>query len=117
MDRALRSLVAIALVATLTVPGAASAASSSRALGRETRRVRMADRYRNIFRPRTIDIAPGDVVKWVNVGAITHTATGTGWDSGAIGPDESYRRRFRREGTFRYRCVLHPEMTGAVVVA
>ncbi len=82
----------------------------------ETVRVRMADRYRNVFRPRTVRIERGDSVRWVNVGNVTHTATADTWDSGAVNPRERYVRRFRRAGEFRYRCVLHPEMTGVVIV-
>jgi plastocyanin len=108
--------VSACLVPSLGVASAAPAREDANALGSRTERVKMADRYRNVFRPRTVRIERGDTVRWVNVGVITHTATGEGWDSGAVGPGERYERRFRRAGTYRYRCVLHPEMTGAVVV-
>ena len=117
MVRVRRLVALVALCAVLSTSSAAATTGRTRsdALGR-TERVKMADRYRNVFRPGTVRIARGDVVVWVNVGDITHTATTPTWDSGAVNPGETYRHRFRREGTFRYRCVLHPEMTGAVVV-
>ena len=114
MERFLRS----ALVACLTVALCAPAALAHAPAGREaeTVSVKMADRYRNVFRPRTVRIERGDTVTWVNVGDITHTATGQGWDSGAVAPGGRWSRRFRTVGTYRYRCLLHPEMTGSVVV-
>jgi len=120
MDRAHRRLATftIALVLLALVPATASADTDVGAsTARQSYRVKMADRYRNVFRPRIVRIARGDAVVWVNVGDVTHTASTPTWDSRAVAPGETYRRRFRRAGTFRYVCVIHPEMTGAVVVS
>ena len=116
MSRVTRLVAMVAVLAMLAAPSA-SAAGRPDDLGRRTQRVKMADRYRNVFRPRVIEISRGDTVVWVNVGNITHTATTDTWDSGAVNPGERYAHRFRRAGTFPYVCVIHPEMTGRVVVS
>lgn len=69
------------------------------------------------FRPRTIDIAKGAKVKWVNRGAHTHSSTSGSWNSGLLGPGESFSRTFRHVGTFSYHCTVHPFMRGTVVVS
>lgn len=77
--------------------------------------VKMRD---DVFRPRTITIAKGTKVTWVNRGAVIHTATSTKglWDSGNVDPGDSWSRVFKKVGTFRYVCLLHLDMKGKVVV-
>lgn len=117
-----RMLVVVATSVALAVPGiaagpAARSDGTGQAVGTPTVRiVKMLDRDRNLFRPGTITIARGDSIKWVNRGDLTHTSTSNAWSSGSVRPDESFKRRFRRAGTFRYHCVIHPEMTGTVIV-
>jgi plastocyanin len=104
----------LALVLALTaVAGPVAAATEAR--GGDRVRVRIVD---NRFRPRNITIQAGTVVKWVNRGNRNHTSTSTGslWNSGILNPDESFRRRFRQEGTFDYRCTIHASMTGTITV-
>ncbi|HEY8115829.1 MAG TPA: cupredoxin domain-containing protein [Actinomycetota bacterium] len=70
------------------------------------------------FRPRTLMIARGTVVRWVNRGARTHTTTSnTGLWNHRLAPGETFRRRFRRMGTFAYHCSIHPQMTGTITVS
>jgi plastocyanin len=94
----------------------AAGGDEARAAAVARARVKMLDRTRNVFRPGSVTISRGDRVVWVNRGDVTHTATGARWDSGAVAPGERYRRRFRHVGTFPYRCVIHPEMTGTIIV-
>ncbi len=70
------------------------------------------------FRPRRVKVAPGTRVRWVNTGGLSHTTTSTTgeWDSGILAPGESFSRVFRKEGTFRYRCQIHPALMRGVVV-
>ncbi|GEM_PF-1296172 len=93
--------------------GSASATPSLTA--RAKRRVRIVD---FAFTPKTITIARGTRVRWTNTGSVAHTSTSnTGkWDSGTIAPGASFSRVFRRAGTFRYHCSIHPNMKGKVVV-
>lgn len=78
-------------------------------------KVRIVD---NRFRPRSRTIERGTVVRWRNRGDRTHTTTSdTGlWNSGRLSPDETFRRRFGRRGTFTYHCNIHPQMTGTITV-
>ena len=78
-------------------------------------RIRIVD---NAFRGGSITIERGTVVKWLNRGDNTHTTTSDSgvWDSGNLLPGENFRRRFRRTGTFPYRCMIHSSMTGTITV-
>ena len=87
------------------------------------------------FEPSEITVSVGDRVEWRNVGNIAHTVTtdpskvadpdGVGvpsgvepWDSGLLGADATFSRRFRKAGTYRYVCIPHEgaRMVGTVVV-
>ena len=123
MKRTARSLAILAVCTTMLIPSAAAGATGRstaglpQAAGTATVwRVKMLDGTRNQFRPARITIARGDVVKWRNRGDLTHTTTSNSWDSGRVSPGDSFRRRFRRSGTFTYHCSIHPEMTGTIVV-
>lgn len=72
--------------------------------------------YANEFRPRTVTIDAGDKVTWVNDDDVEHDAVGNGWSTSLLGYYESASVRFNRAGTYRYRCSIHPSMTGTVVV-
>jgi len=78
-------------------------------------RVRIVD---NAFRPRNLSIARGTVVRWVNRGDRSHTTTSDTsiWDSNILSPGDTFRRRFRRAGTFRYHCEIHAGMTATITV-
>jgi plastocyanin len=78
-------------------------------------RVRIVD---FAFRPRRLQISRGTRVRWVNRGSVSHTTTSNRdlWDSGTLAPGDTFSRVFRRAGTFRYHCSIHPDMTGRVVV-
>ena len=114
--------LALAPAALASQPGPAPPRGEPGAAGRAVRgatttvRVRMRD---NVFRPRSITIQRGTRVRWVNRGDNPHTTTSNRglWDSGILSPGDSFSRRFRRTGTFRYHCEVHVGMTGRVVVA
>ena len=110
------AFVAVTLAALTLVPATTVGATTGTdpvAAGSVTR-VKMADGL--VFRPATVTIARGSVVKWVNRDNVSHTSTSSSWNSGTVAPGESFRRRFRRAGTFRYHCTFHASMTGTVVV-
>lgn len=69
----------------------------------------------NQFSPKTVSIAPGDTVTWVNNGSMAHTVTadnGT-FDSGTIQPGQSFSAIFNSVGTYAYYCKLHGGKGGA----
>jgi plastocyanin len=70
------------------------------------------------FKPKTLHITKGTRVKWVNKGSVTHTTTSNKglWDSGRLAPGERFSRVFRKAGTFKFHCSIHPNMVGKIVV-
>lgn len=115
---------ALALGTPLAAPAATLGAEPGPVRsGREPRAVALAsvERVRIVdfaFRPRRLEIPRGTRVRWVNRGEVSHTTTSTTgvWDSGVLQPGETFGRVFRSRGTFRYRCTIHTDMTGKVVV-
>jgi plastocyanin len=75
--------------------------------------VRMAGRA---FSPATLTIAAGGSVAFQNDDDRAHTATGDAIDSGILEPGRTYAKTFPSPGRFSFLCLLHPEMTGTVVV-
>jgi plastocyanin len=110
MRRWTRGAVALLVAGSIgAVPSASAAVDVSK--------VRMKD---NFFMPRRIRVEKGTRVKWVNRGSNPHTTTSSSgaWDSGTLNPGESFSRRFRKRGRFRYICSIHVDqgMRGKVVV-
>ena len=72
------------------------------------------------YTPTKIDI--GDTLTWTNVDGVPHTVTAgpdeeaLSFDSGLIGPGQSFAVRFDQAGLFPFACALHPSMTGTVSV-
>lgn len=66
--------------------------------------------------PAVSGIPWGTTVTWVNMDSVEHTVTGEGWGSGTLQPGESWSYTFTQPGTYFYKCTIHPEMTGLVIV-
>lgn len=76
----------------------------------------------------TTEISVGDSVVWdfdgaslphttSNCGASCDSAGGSLWDSGTINDGSTFQFTFNEEGTFLYRCDIHPDqMRGQIVV-
>jgi plastocyanin len=120
MIRSGTALVALLLVGALQVPSSAldrGTRSSERAtLAATGSRVKIVDFS---FRPGTLTVPKGTRVKWTNKGAVTHTSTSNKgvWDSGSIAPGDTFSRVFKKAGTFKYHCSIHPTMTAKIVVS
>lgn len=113
--RAAIRCTAVALALLVLAP-AVGAREPGDAASRATQvaRVRIID---FAFRPRNLSIPRGTVVRWANRGNRTHTTTSnTSLWNHTLAPGETYRRRFRRTGTFAYHCSIHPEMTARITV-
>ena len=73
----------------------------------------------NEWRPDFRHITRGDRIVWKNPTNRTHTvvATSDNWNkSTTLNPGEKTGKRFRRNGTYRYRCTLHSGMRGEIHV-
>lgn len=70
------------------------------------------------YSPRSLTVAVGATVRWVNTGAAPHTVTANdgSFDSGFLNTGDRFAHRFSTPGTFQYFCSLHPQMTATVVV-
>lgn len=66
--------------------------------------------------PAEIAIAAGGALAFVNLDLVPHTATGDGFDTGALRKDERAVIRFPTPGEFPYLCKFHRRMTGRVTV-
>jgi plastocyanin len=95
--------VLLALV-TATTPDSPSAATAHS--------VAVKDDY---FSPSRIRIDKGDKVIWRWRGGSSHDVTGGSWGSSAM-QRGTYAKTFRRAGTYRYVCTLHPGMGGRIIV-
>lgn len=113
-----RVIAILTAVLAASLPGAAAAGDQKTAPHGDvkTERVRITDNSR--FSPRVMTVSRGTRVRWVNNDNLRHTSTSNTdvWDSGTLRTGGSFSRIFRRVGTFRYHCSIHPEITGRVVV-
>ncbi|HWV58414.1 MAG TPA: cupredoxin domain-containing protein [Longimicrobiales bacterium] len=69
-----------------------------------------------VFVPERLEVQPGDTVVWLNRDIVAHTATASSWTTGEIAADSASRVVVAEPGEYRYTCVLHPTMTGLLVV-
>ncbi len=56
----------------------------------------------NGFTPSVVNVAPGAVIEWINVGLDEHRVTGNGWESGVLTVGASYKAKVTSKGTFTY---------------
>ncbi|MBI4499097.1 MAG: hypothetical protein HY689_14505 [Chloroflexi bacterium] len=70
------------------------------------------------FSPSTVTVQVGSIGLWTNHSDEEHVVAGPGWELGPIGPGQAWAHTFKADevGTVTYRCKIHPEMTGQVVV-
>jgi len=76
------------------------------------------------YLPYSITISPGDTVEWNNVDSAAHTVTSGNISDGYDGIFDSslfmsgltFEFTFNEAGTFDYFCMVHPWMTGKVIV-
>ena len=104
--------ISIALVAVLSIsllwltPGSMAARSRIKAAGSQS------DGFR--WDPASRSIGKGDRIVWTNPTGKNHTVTAYGgnWSkSTQISPGEKTRKRFRKRGTFRFRCLVSGHST------
>jgi len=75
-------------------------------------------------KPETVEISKGDDVTWLNDDTAAHTITsGTAvkgpdgkFDSGLLVPDNNITFDFKKKGTYKYHCMLHPWSEGTIIV-
>lgn len=70
------------------------------------------------FDPVLTGVAVGNTITWTNYGAEHHTVTAddSSFNSGNLASGESFSQTFLTNGSYTYRCRIHPSMTGTVIV-
>ncbi len=75
------------------------------------------------YLPYTVEIYSGEPVVWINTDSAAHTVTSGSpaihdglFDSGMLMPDQKWDHVFTDSGEYDYHCMLHPWMTGKVIV-
>jgi plastocyanin len=72
------------------------------------------------FEPMTLTIPAGTTVTWINHDKTAHSViSGEGpvsFKSTGLDTDDKYEFTFTKPGTYKYRCSLHPQMTGIITV-
>jgi plastocyanin len=70
------------------------------------------------FHPARLIVRVGQTVTWTNRDQVPHTTTSAAgiWDSGTLPNGRTFSITFRSPGTYAYRCSIHPNMQGTVVV-
>jgi plastocyanin len=77
------------------------------------------------YDPSPLNVAVGRTVLWINSDNTAHTVTegnpsgntpSNGFDSGILGPGQTFKHAFDKAGTVSYYCTLHPFMLGQVIV-
>ena len=70
------------------------------------------------FDPAELEVAAGTEVTWTNRDQAPHTVTAAGgaFDSGTIEPGDAFIVAVEGNGPVTYTCMIHPEMTGTIVV-
>ena len=103
----LRALAAlIALMALVIINGNANAADAQVKIANFT------------FEPPVLTVKVGTTVTWVNDDDIPHLVSEKDgkFRSSALDTDATFSQTFKDAGTIEYFCVLHPHMTGKIVV-
>ena len=70
------------------------------------------------FNPPTVTVAVGTTVTWVNHDEVPHTVTANdkAFASKALDTDDRFSHVFSVPGTYSYFCMVHPHMTGQIIV-
>jgi plastocyanin len=112
-----RGLAAGTVAAVLALVSVAGPTGSSESAVRPAASVTISIRD-NYYQAAFKRVKPRTTVTWKNNGDRRHSATrdGGGFNTGILDPGESRSVTFRKLGTYRYSCLIHPGMTGVIKV-
>ncbi len=68
------------------------------------------------FYPSEVVIARGGTVTWKQRDYVAHTVTSAEFNSGELSQGQTFSHTFNEVGTYEYRCMQHPSMSGKVIV-
>lgn len=75
-------------------------------------------RTTDAFGANPLTVPVGSTVVWMNSDRTTHNATSNGgtFSTGSINPSAQGSFTFTTAGNFPYRCTIHPNMVGTIIV-
>jgi plastocyanin len=71
------------------------------------------------FAPKSVKVKVGTQVRWKNTSDAAHTVTATSknWSlNKQLGTGKTVALTFKKPGTYKYYCSIHPYMKGTIVV-
>lgn len=70
------------------------------------------------FAPAALEVHAGETITWVNHDEEIHSIVSSQglFTSPGLDGEQRFSFRFEKPGTYEYRCALHPQMKGTVVV-
>lgn len=68
------------------------------------------------FEPQNLTVKVGQTVRWTNNDTVLHDVVGSGIESNYLQKGEAFTYTFEEEGTYPYKCTVHPWMEGEVIV-
>jgi plastocyanin len=115
------SLLVVFAIGLFAVPQAFADVTIENAAGSSTPG---CEETNSCFIPNPVTIAVGETVTWDNTDNAAHTATGGSaadgpsgvFDSSLIMAGGSYSFTFDTAGTYPYHCMVHPWMSGTIIV-
>jgi plastocyanin len=115
------SVVLAALAPIAATGGRAHASAGQRTKSETVAATAITVEIRELkFQPATVTVHEGETVEWKNDDIVPHTATADGekpiFDSGNIQTGSAWRHVARQKGVYSYRCTLHPNMHGKLIV-
>jgi plastocyanin len=71
-----------------------------------------------MFTPMSLTVKAGSTVMWGNKDQEPHTVVSDSgvFRSGALDTDETFSFKFDQPGIYHFRCSMHPQMLGTIVV-
>lgn len=110
-----RTVVLLALTATLALSALGGGIVAAAGAGTTKTPVVINEEFK--YRPGTFHVKAGTKVDFLNESSYTHTATDKGvFDTGKIKPGASKLVTLKKKGTYVFHCLIHPFMTGKVIV-
>jgi len=66
--------------------------------------------------PETVEVRPGDTIRWTNRDAAPHDATGGNWNTEIMTRNQSAKIIVRADMDLNYICSIHPQMRASLKI-
>lgn len=108
-------LIALSLVLSACSSGGGATPSTSGGGGQTNSGTTVVEQN-FAFNPSTLTVKVGDTVTFENQDSTAHDVKIDGKDLGSQDPGKSVTWTASKAGSFPYQCIIHPSMTGTIVV-